>query len=335
MILVTGGTGLVGSHLLFQLAQKYSSVRAIYREKESLKKVQKIFSYYAPNSEELYQKIEWIKADIVDVPSLTVAFQGITHVYHAAALISFNPRDYKKMRKINIEGTANIVNLSIEQAVKKLCYVSSIAAIGDDPLKETITEENEWNENENNHVYAITKYGAELEIWRGVQEGVDAVVVNPGVILGPGFWNTGSGKLFSQVANGFSFFTEGSSGFAGVNDVVEAMQKLMEGNQKNERYILVSENKTYKEILTTIANILKVKPPNKKVTAWQTEIYWRWEWFRSLLTRSVPLVTKYTAKSMHTISIYDNSKIKRVIDFEFSPIENVITEVASLYPKQD
>ena len=191
MVLVTGGTGLVGSHLLLKLAQQNKSVRALYRKGANLERVKTVFSYYSKNSKSLYETIEWAEADLNDLPKLTLAFKDITHVYHCAAYISFDPSNYKILRATNIKGTANIVNLSIANKVEKLCYVSSVATLGYDA--DLITEETQWEGNQNQSVYAISKYGAEMEVWRASQEGVAAVIVNPGVILGPGFWNSGSG----------------------------------------------------------------------------------------------------------------------------------------------
>ena len=253
MILVTGGTGLVGSHLLYHLSVKNDKIRAIYRTEASLKKVKKVFSYYTSDVK-LFSKIKWFKADITDVPSMKPAFADIKYVFHCAALISFNPKDYREMRKVNIHGTAILVNLAIDAKVKKFCFVSSIAAVGDALQGNLVDEECEWNKEKDNSGYSITKFGAEMEVWRASQEGVDVIIVNPGVILGSGFWNSGSGKLFSQVYNGFSYYTEGITGFVSVKDVVKAMIKLMHSEIKNERYILVAENKSFKDILHAIAS---------------------------------------------------------------------------------
>ena len=184
MILVTGGTGLIGSHLLFKLANENESVKAIYRRKHTIDRVKHVFSYYSEDYNTIFEQIVWVEADLNDIPALQIAFQGITHVYHCAAFVSFEPNKYHQLRKINIEGTANIVNLSIANSIKKICYVSSIAAIGHhaDP-NQLISETTEWNPEDDNSVYAITKYGAEMEVWRGTQEGVPAVIVNPGIVL--------------------------------------------------------------------------------------------------------------------------------------------------------
>ena len=331
MILVTGGTGLVGSHLLYHLTQKNEHIRAVYRSEESLQKVRNVFSYYTTEIDTPFSKIEWQKADITDVPSMIPVFEGIKFVYHCAAFISFDPKDYIEMRKVNIHGTAIMANLAIDAKVEKFCYVSSIAAIGDDPKKPTVDESNEWNGNEKNHGYAITKYGGEMEVWRASQEGVDTVIVNPGVILGSGFWNSGSGKLFSQIANGFKFYTHGTTGFVGVQDVVKSMISLMENTGINERFILVSENKSFKDVLFKIADELGKKRPSTLVKPWQSELFWRGEWLISKLTSRRTRMSKSSAKSLHSISNYSSGKIQKSIGFEFQKIDEVIEQVCKNY----
>ena len=254
MILVTGGTGLVGSHLLYKLTTENEKIRAIYRSEKKIEKVKEVFSFYTSEVKKYFSKIEWIKADITNVPEMIPLFKGIEYVYHCAALVSFNPKDYREMRKVNIHGTAIMVNLAIDAKVKKFCFVSSIAAVGDSVNGKIVTEENEWNDQADNHGYAITKFGAEMEVWRASQEGIDVVIVNPGVILGSGFWNSGSGKLFTQVHNGFNYYTEGITGFIGVKDIVKAMVSLVKSEVKNERFILVSENKSFRDIFFSIAD---------------------------------------------------------------------------------
>ena len=332
MILVTGGTGLVGAHLLYHLLKNDEKIRAIYRSEETIEVVKKVFSYYTGDTS-LINKIAWFKADITDVPSMIPAFVGIEKVYHCAAFISFNPKDYVVMRKVNIHGTAIIVNLSIDAKIKKLCFVGSIAAIGDSRNGELITEENEWNKDLDNSGYSITKFGAEMEVWRASQEDVEVVIVNPGVILGAGFWTTGSGKLFQQVYNRFKYYTEGITGFVGVKDVVTAMILLMNSNIKNERFILVSENKTYKELFFLIADTFGKKRPGIKIKPWQTTFFWR---FSSIITRCTgqePLLSKYAAKSAHEVSVYSSQKIRETINFKFEKIADVVKEVCHLYTK--
>ena len=249
MILVTGGTGLVGSHLLYKLATTTKNIRAIYRRAHKLESVKKVFSYYTEDFETLFDSIDWVETDLNDIPTLSEAFNNVTYVYHCAAFVSFEPDKYHQLRKINIQGTANIVNLCVANNVQKLCYVSSIAAIGHNKTNDIISETTEWNPEYDNSVYAITKYGAEIEVWRGTQEGLDAVIVNPGIILGPGYWNAGgSGSLIKQVYKGFSYYTHGVTAYVDVWDVVAIMQKLMQSDINNERFILASDNLSFKEV---------------------------------------------------------------------------------------
>ncbi|MFY0628781.1 MAG: SDR family oxidoreductase [Flavobacteriaceae bacterium] len=327
MILVTGGTGLVGSHLLCHLVQQNEPIRAVYRTSKSLEKVKNVFASYPSSEDNLFSKIEWIQADITDVPSMILAFENITQVYHCAALISFDPNDYLQMRKVNIHGTAIVANLAIDAGVKKLCYVSSIAAVGEDPKKEVTDEENDWVGNDKSHGYAITKYGAEMEIWRASQEGVDVVVVNPGVILGSGFWDSGSGKLFSQIDEGFGYYSKGVTGFIGVEDVVKVMIQLMDSSIKNERFILVSENKSFQEILFLIADCLNKKRPSKLVKKWQTNLFWRWEWFLSKTISKKARMSKHSAKSLYSKTYYSSKKIEQALNFSFENIDPVIKRV--------
>ncbi|GAB7255638.1 SDR family oxidoreductase [Polaribacter sp. OB-PA-B3] len=332
MILVTGGTGLVGAHLLYHLIKNDEKIRAIYRTEEKIKAVEKVFSYYTDDTS-LITKIDWFKADITEVPAMIPAFKNIEKVYHCAAFISFNPKDYREMRKVNIHGTAIIVNLAIDAKVKKMCFVGSIASVGDALNGQLITEENEWNKEEDHSGYSITKFGAEMEVWRASQEGVEVVIVNPGVILGSGFWFASSGKLFSQVYNGFKYYTEGITGFIGVKDVVKTMMFLMDSNIKNERFILVSENKTYKEVFFLIADAFGKKRPSIKIKRWQTSLLWRFASLLSFFTKKEPLLSKYSAKSAHEVSKYSSEKIEKVINFHFDKVDEVINNVVKNYTK--
>ncbi|WP_431156781.1 NAD-dependent epimerase/dehydratase family protein [Winogradskyella poriferorum] len=335
MILVTGGTGLVGSHLLYQLVLNKEKVRATYRREKTLQRVKYVFSYFEENSEELFNQIDWVEADINDIPALEQAFKGITHVYHCAAFVSFEPDKYKLLRKINIEGTANIVNLCLSSSIEKLCYVSSIAAIGHKENPEAlIDEQTPWNPEEDNSVYAITKYGAELEVWRGTQEGLNAVIVNPGVILGAGYWNGGSsGSLFKQVYKGMTYYVKGIVGYVDVFDVVDAMIKLMNSNINNEGFILISENMTFQEFQNKVARDLNVKPPQKEAKSWLLGLAWRLDWIGHKLFGKRRNLSKQTAKSALSITRYDNSKIKKALDFKFKTIDQSIEEICELYKR--
>ena len=328
MILVTGGTGLVGSHLLFKLVKNGHFVRAIYRSKEKIETVKHVFSYYTKNVEELFSNIEWVEGDITDIPKLSEAFKGITHVYHCAAFISFDPHYYHSLRQINIEGTANVVNLCISNKIEKLCYVSSIAAIGKELSNILITEDSPWNKDEDHSVYAITKYGAEMEVWRGCQEGLDVVVVNPGVIIGSGFWRFGSGSFFKRIYKGLKYYTTGTTGYVAVNDVVNIMILLMVGRIKNERYIIVAENLSFQSFFTKIANALNVEPPKKKASSLLLQIAWRMDWLRSKLRGKHRRLVKHSVTSIQSITEYDNSKVKHDLNYEFNPVDSSISSTS-------
>lgn len=331
MILVTGGTGLVGSHLLYKLAEKESSIRAIYRSESKLKTVKHIFSYYSNNAETLFNKIDWIKADITDIPSLDIAFKGITKVYHCAALVSFDPNDYYTLRHINIDGTANIVNFCLANNIKKLCYVSSVASVGSSINNTAITESCEWSKEEDHHVYAITKYGAEMEVWRGTQEGLDAVIVNPGVIVGPGFWDASSSNLFKKIYDSLPFYTQGSAGYVDVFDVVNCMINLYEGKTKNKRFILVSENLTFKSFFNKTAKNLKVNPPKREASLFLLNIAWRIDWLLHFVFRKKRLLTRHIVSSLTTKSNYSSEKIINELGYTFKPIDESIFETSQLF----
>ncbi len=327
MILVTGGTGLVGSHLIYQLLLKNDTVKAIRQKSSDLKAVKKVFAYYTSNFEELFKKIIWVEAELNDIPALEISIKDVSFVYHCAAFVSFDPRDYIKMRKINIDGTTNIVNLCISHTIKKLCFVSSIATIEKNENSELIDESGSWNNSSDKSGYAITKYGAEKEVWRASQEGVDVVIVNPGVILGSGFWNKGTGDLFTKIHNGFKYYTEGITGFVDVKDVVEIMLKLMQSNIKNERFILVAENLSFKDLFFQIADSFNTKRPNIKVSPSLSEFLWRLENIKSKFTFKPPLMTKFSARASQSKKYFSSQKIKEVLNFEFVDLKKTVQSI--------
>lgn len=343
MILVTGATGLLGSHLVLHLVEKGLKISAIYRSETSISKTLELFKMY--DKESYFQNINWIEADINDIPSLEIAFLNIKYVYHCAAKVSFDPQDEEKLRKVNIEGTANIVNFCLAKKVKKICYVSSIAALGDLPeftpeyaeqnSSIALDEETDWNPEKPHSDYAISKYGAEMEVWRGHQEGLNVVIVNPGVILGPvpKTWNRnqGSFKIIKKVSEGLKFFTIGSTGFIGVDDVVKCMTRLMNSETNDQRYILISENLTYKKLTQTVAADLKVKAPKTEAKTWMTEIAWRVDWVANNIFLRDRMLSKSMAKSLHSVDLYSNSKATNFLNYSFEPMESVIEKIANRY----
>lgn len=331
MILVTGGTGLLGAHLLCKLATQGKRVKAIYRDASKFESVKRVFSYYFETPDVLFDKIEWVNADITDVPALEVAFEDITHVFHCAADLSFNPKNYRQSRQVNVVGTANIVNLCLSNEVSKLCHVSSIATLGED-LKKPITEETRWNpENNTQNIYAITKYDAELEVWRGTQEGLNAVVVQPGVILGPGFWNSGTGEIFTKVSGGFYYFTSGTVGVVDVNDVTESMIKLMNSEIVNEQFIIVSENVTYKNLMQNIATVVGNTKDLKEIKKWQLLCYLQVDKLLGFISVKKRSVFKANINSAFKQLVYDASKIKKEIGIEFISVAESIKNAGSFF----
>ena len=334
MVLVTGGTGLVGSHLLYFLLKENDSVRAIHRKSSNLQSVKEVFSYYTSSSEELFNKIDWVEADITEVPSLSEAFKGITKVYHAAAYINFSPKNYHKLKKVNIEGTANVVNLCLLHKVEKLCYVSSIATLGETENDELISENTEWDPEAKNSLYSITKYGAEMEVWRGTQEGLNAVIVNPGIILGSGHWNSGSNIFLKNISKGIPFYTSGGIGIVDVRDVVRSMMLLMQSDRINDRFLLVSKSIFYEELFTLLANLLGKNPPKKKAPKWALLGFSKLDWISSKLIRTKRRLNDSTVHSLYKISFYDASKIEANIDFSYTPYSETLKRVAENYLKK-
>ena len=331
MILVTGGTGLVGSHLLYQICQSERKVRAIKRAHSKTNFVRQIFSYYTEKADLLFEKIEWVNADLLNIPELDLAFQGITKVYHCAAWISFNPKHKSKMMQTNIEGTTNIVNLCLAHRIHKLCHVSSVASLGR-PRDCASTDENTpWVSSPENSYYALSKYHSEMEVWRGIEEGLNAVIVCPAIILGPGKWEKGSSILFKQVWTGLSFYTSGTNGFVDVRDVVNVMIQLMKGKIKSERFILCSESIPFKKTFDYIAEALGKKKPHIKVGPFLNAFGWRIAKIISIISGKSPLITKETVLAGNSISIYDNKKIKTTLNYQFKSVEQSCKDFSTLF----
>lgn len=323
MILVTGGTGLVGFHLLLQLSQEENAIRAIYRSEKKLQHVKNLFE--KENKLPQFEKIDWVKADILDIPSLERAFTNVSYVYHCAALISFNPKDEDKLYQNNIVGTANVVNFCLSSQVKKLCYVSSISALGNGTEHNLLINEETVRNNEAiRSDYSISKFGAEMEVWRGFYEGLDIVIVNPGVIFGNGFPTEGSSLLIKNIKDGQLFYTLGKLGIVAVEDVINAMTTLMKSNISGERFILVAEDVTYKELFDSIVEILKqvqndnrIKTPKFEIKKWQLQIIRIFEFIFATLFFRKRMLTKANINALYNLETHNTSKIKNAIDFEF------------------
>ena len=316
MILVTGATGLVGSHLIQQLINNNQSVRALYRNT--------IPTYNGA------EKVDWVKGDILDINSLEDSLQNVQQVYHCAAIISFNPSKRNELYKVNIEGTANVVNACIDKGIKKLLFVSSVAALGRIRVDKSIDETMNWTPETSNSEYGKTKYLAELEVWRGMGEGLEVAVVNPVIILGAGDWNSGSSSIFKSAYDEFPWYTSGMSGFVDVLDLVNAMIAIMQSTITGERFIISGHNAYYKEVFALIAKYFNKKVAHKKVTSFIAAIVWRLESIKAIFTGKDPLLTKETAKTAQAVVRFDNNKLLNLFpDFTFTPLEKSIERVCA------
>ncbi len=332
MILVTGGSGLVGSHLLFELARRGNKIRALKRESTNLFWVREIFSFYDPiNSVKFFDMIEWVDGGLDDFDLLMKYLDRVDSVYHCAAMVSFDPSHKEKMLSVNIDGTANLVNACLETGVRRFCHCSSVAALGKVTDDKVIDEKMVWQTSKSNSNYAISKFGAEREVWRGAEEGLDVVIVNPTIILGPGDTSRSSSKIFDTIARGLKFYTMGKTGFVDVRDVARAMVQLAESDIKGLRFVLNSQNLTYKDFFEVLARQARVKAPYIKAGAWLLGLAWRLQWVKSKVTRRPPLVTKETAASALRYSLYSSKKIVESLDFKFYSIDDAVRNLASFH----
>lgn len=322
MIVVTGASGLVGSYVVKELSKQHHNIIALYNS--------------STPSKELESLAQWQKVDILNITLLEEILFNAKQVYHCAAIVSFNPKEKNLMQQLNIEGTKNVVNACINCGVEKLVHVSSVSALGRIRPGEEISEAMIWTEDTSNSEYGKTKYLSEMEIWRGIGEGLKAVIVNPSIILGAGNWNTGSTAIFKNVYNEFPWYTNGSSGFIDVSDVAKAMIALMESDINAERYVLSAWNETYRNVFDEIAKKFQKKKPSKEVTPLVAAIVWRFEYLKSIITKQNPLITKETAATALTKVVYDNSKLLKALpDFQYADfnksIENICVELKKKY----
>jgi dihydroflavonol-4-reductase len=322
-ILVTGGSGLVGSYLLRHLiAQGYTNIKALKRPQTDLKLVATI-----------QDKIQWIEADLSNIFELEDALEGVTQVYHCAAMVSYDERDYKALMKTNVEGTENLVNAALDANVEKLVYVSSIAAIGKDKNQAILNENSKWTRSPELTNYSISKYLSEQIVWRGAAEGLNVAIVNPAIILGSGDWTQSSTTLFKQVWDGLKFYPTGTTGFVDVRDVVRFMTQLMESNISDERFILSAGNLSFRDLFSAIAKNLGKNPPHIKVTPLLRAIAWRVEWLRSRLTGKKVLITKQTANVSAQTYFFNNEKSLQAFDFSYTNLEKTIAETSDVMKK--
>jgi dihydroflavonol-4-reductase len=323
-IFVTGATGFVGAYLVRHL------VSLGYKNLICLRRSTSNMALLPPDLRVSGKAVEWVEGDILDTPFLESVFErGIAQVYHCAAVVSFDPRDRAAMYAINGTGTANIVNFCLDFDVSKLVHVSSVAAVGRHKDVRQVSEKNRWENSDLNTHYAISKFQAEQEVWRGIAEGLNAAIVNPSVILGAQFWEQGTGRLFTQVWKGLKFYTEGATGFVDVRDVVRFTVLLMESDISEQRFILSGENWTYKAIFEAIAEKLKKPKARIAISPFLRQIAWRVEWIKSKFTGKRPLITRETARtSSHVFEYMNDKSLKYFSEFSYTSISKTLDETA-------
>jgi nucleoside-diphosphate-sugar epimerase len=328
LIAVSGATGFLGAHLVCRLLKKGLQVRALKRSDSNMAEFEYIYSLLFINND-AKQNLTWFEADVLDTPALEIALHGVDEVYHCAAMVSFSQKDKDIMMQANVQGTANMVNLSLIHGVKKFAFISSIAALGREKSGVHVTEKSKWVESKLNSNYAVSKYKAEMEVWRASMEGLNVVIVNPGVILGSGNWQKGSCALFNMAYKGMPFYTHGVNGYVDVLDVADATIQLMDNNIFAERFILVSENTSIKYFLDETATQLNKKKPSIEVNKILAEMALIGSAIAAFFTGKKPNLTKETSRASLNKYYYSNQKIKDKIGFEFIPIKQTIAQTCN------
>jgi dihydroflavonol-4-reductase len=322
MIFVTGGTGFLGSYILQELVLQGRAVRALRRNLNSP-------FYLHPG---LVDRISWVEGNILDISGLMENLEGCRQVIHAAGLVSFVPADKQKLFKINIEGTANLVNAAIEKGITDFIHVSSVSALGRNTSSIPVDEEKKWVGNKGQSNYGISKYYGEMEVWRGMGEGLSTLILNPSTLLGYGDWNHTSCGLFKTAYREFPWYMDGSNGFADVQDAARAIIALMDSGLRNERFIISAENRTYREIFNWMANGFGKKQPSRKAGSLLAGLAWRKERLRSVFSRHKPLITRESVAIACRQSLYDNHKLLKALPgFRFRSMEDSIFEACSSY----
>ncbi|MGB0977942.1 MAG: NAD-dependent epimerase/dehydratase family protein [Croceimicrobium sp.] len=329
---VSGATGLLGSHLVYALLKEGKKVRALHRSSSDKSLLERVFGYYGDDLKNYNELLEWQEADLLDPVDVAAAMAGTDCFFHAAALVSFDPKDREALIRGNQKITANAVNAALEQNVSRFVHVSSVAALGRKPDQKEFDEQSFWVESDLNSNYAKGKYAAEMEVWRGIEEGLSAAIVNPCIILGPGTWDGGSAAIFKNIAEGFKFYSHGINAYVDVRDVVKALLILAAGSQQ-ERYVIAAENWTYKEVFDKIAEALEVAKPKIEIKPWMAALAWRWEALKSRLTGSKPLVTKETARTAQEQFYYISDKAKKDLGLSFRPLMESIAFTGDCYRK--
>jgi dihydroflavonol-4-reductase len=331
MIMITGATGFLGTQVLHDLVSKGYRVKAIFRDQCKIDTVRKVFRFYGSDIQSKWDQIEWIQGDLLDYYFLMENMQGVAEVYHTAGMVSFNPRDKEKLFQTNVQGTGNVVNACLEQGIEKLCHVSSIASLVEPEDALPVNEELLWNPGAGASEYSVSKLKGEMEVWRGIHEGLQAVIINPAVIIGPGMWNGSGGQILQQVYRGLKFYPLGSGGYVDVRDVSAAMIKLMEGNCFGERYIINGENIAHRDFLNFIADAMQRTRPANRITPLLSRFALMAEAVRAAITGTPARITRKALEIAAETAAYSNGKIVNTLNMSFIPVRKSVQEMVSLF----
>jgi nucleoside-diphosphate-sugar epimerase len=323
MVLVTGGTGFLGSYIIKELVEKNYPIRAIRRS------TSKLPFYISPD---IFEKVQWVEGDILDTVSLEDAMDGVDMVIHSAAVISFYKEDKDEMYRVNTMGTANVVNIALEKNISRFVHVSSVAALGRTKMNSHVSEEKKWQENKNNTHYAISKYKAEMEVWRGVGEGLNAVIINPSTVLGYGDWNTTSCRIFKTVYDGFPWYSTGVNGFVDIEDVAKVAVILLGSDISEQRFIINADNWSFQQLFNTIADGFGKRHPGRRAAPGLINFILKLEKMKSTFAGSKPLLTKESARVANSHTYFQNDKLLRALPgFSFTPLQESIAKACKKY----
>ncbi len=332
MNLVTGATGIIGSHVVYSLLKRGEEVVAVKRSTSHLRDIKNLFLLYEGN-DALFLKIKWVELDLVDVQVLETALDNIETVYHCAGMVSFNDKDFFQLKVNNELVTANVVNACIYKNVKTLCYVSSLSAINNNDYLGELNEKVFWKTSGNESAYGISKYNAEREVWRGMEEGLNAVIVNPGVVLSPFFWNQSSGQLFTFCAKGSMFYPPGKTGYIAAKDVAEIMVSLVEKKIVGERFILIEKMYRFQEIFSLAQKSFGKSEPKIKANKFILNLA-RWaDLIFSKISGKNQAITKASLNSALSEKTYSNQKLFQFLQFKYTPVDAEVKFICEVYSK--
>jgi dihydroflavonol-4-reductase len=321
-VLVTGGTGFLGAYIIKELIENGYRVRAIRRSDQ--------YPTFLPA--EFFEKTEWLQGDVLDVVSLDDAMEGVDAVIHSAGLVSFVGKDRERMYQVNVDGTANVVNIALEKGISRMIHISSVAALGRTDKGGHVNEEKKWEESKVNTHYSKSKFKGEMEVWRGIAEGLDAVILNPSTILGFGDWNQGSCAIFKNIYEEFKWYTPGINGFVDVEDVAKVVVMVLESGISAERFIVNGDTWTFKKLMDTISEGFGKKKATRKSSPFMISIAWRMEKWKSFFTGSRPLLTKESARVALSKTYFANDKLLKAFPgFSFTPLDKTIQNACKKY----